>query len=68
MSIIEILTAIFANIGQTNKLELKFFTEIFELLFFVQGQHNFENSSHYSSKDKKLVRFYFFRVPIKYSH
>ncbi len=56
MSIIEILAAIFANISQTNKPELKFFTEMFELLFSVQGRHNFENWSRYSFYDESTFR------------
>lgn len=61
MSIIEILTAIFANIGQTNKPEVKFFIEIFELIFSIQGRHNFENWSRYSDYNESTFRRRFSR-------
>jgi hypothetical protein len=48
MSIELILGAIFANLGVTNKPEIKFFTELFELLFSMHGKKNFENFSRYS--------------------
>ena len=41
MSIELILGAIFANLSITNKPEIKFFTELFELLFSIQGRVNF---------------------------
>ena len=49
MSIKEILCAIFANLGIKNKPEIKFFIELFELLFSIQGRINFENLSRFSS-------------------
>jgi DDE superfamily endonuclease len=48
MSIELILGAIFANLSVTNKPEIKFFTELFELIFSIHGKLNFENLSRYS--------------------
>jgi DDE superfamily endonuclease len=56
MSIEIILVAIFANLGITNKPEIKFFTELFELLFSIQGRVNFENLSRYSPYDESTFR------------
>jgi Transposase DDE domain len=61
MSIQEILSAIFANIGLTKKPEVKFFTEIFTLLFSVKGRHNFENWARYSFYDESTFRRHFGR-------
>ena len=56
MSIQEILSAIFANMGVTNKPALTFFTEIFTLIFSVKGRHNFENLSRYSFYNESTFR------------
>ena len=56
MSIKEILGAIFANLGIKNKPEIKFFVELFELLFSIQGRINFENLSRFSSYDESTFR------------
>ena len=56
MSIIEILSAIFANISQTNKAEVNFFTEIFELMFCTYGRHNFMNLSRFSKYNESTFR------------
>ena len=56
MSIIEILSAIFVNIGQTNKPLLDFFTELVELKFSIHGRHNFANYARYSKHDESTFR------------
>ena len=56
MSIEIILAAIFANLSVTNKPEIKFFTELFELLFSMRGRVNFENLSRYSFYDESTFR------------
>jgi Transposase DDE domain len=61
MSIIEILTAIFATIGRNNKPELDFFKEIFELTFCTYGRHNFVNLSRFSEYDESTLRRRFSR-------
>lgn len=52
MSIEIILGTIFASLSISNKPKLKFFTELFELLFSIQGRINFENLSRYSKYDE----------------
>lgn len=56
MSIELILGAIFANLSVTNKPEIKFFTELFELLFSIQGRINFENLSRFSFYNESTFR------------
>jgi hypothetical protein len=56
MSIAIILGVIFANLGIKNKPEIKFFTELFELLFSIQGRINFENLSRFSFYDESTFR------------
>lgn len=56
MSIELILGAIFANLSVTNKPEIKFFTELFELLFSMQGRINFENLSRFSFYNESTFR------------
>jgi hypothetical protein len=56
MSIELILGAIFANLSVTNKPEIKFFTELFELLFSIHGRVTFENLSRYSFYDESTFR------------
>jgi len=56
MSIETILGTIFAKLSVTNKPELKFFTELFELIFSIQGRINFENLSRYSKYDESTFR------------
>jgi hypothetical protein len=61
MSIIEILTAIFANIGQINKPEVDFFKEIIELKFSTYGKQNFVNLSRFSKYNESTLRRWFSR-------
>lgn len=56
MSISIILGTIFASLGIKNKPQIKFFTELFELLFSIQGRMNFENLSRYSKYDESTFR------------
>jgi hypothetical protein len=56
MSIGIILGTIFASLGLKSKPQLKFFTELFELLFSIQGRVNFENLSRYSKYEEKTFR------------
>ena len=56
MSIGILLGTIFASLGITNKPQVKFFTELFELLFSIQGRVNFENLSRYSQYDESTFR------------
>ena len=59
MGIKEILGSIFANIGNISKPDIKFFTEIFNLLFSMQGRVNFENLSRFSSYNEVTFRRHF---------
>ena len=59
MSIIEILGSIFANIGCINKPQTDFFTELFNLLFSMQGRVNFENLSRFSTYNECTFRRHF---------
>lgn len=56
MSIEIILGTVFASLSVSNKPKLKFFTELFELLFSIQGRINFENLSRYSKYDESTFR------------
>jgi hypothetical protein len=56
MSIEIILGTIFASLGIKNKPKIKFFTELYELLFSIQGRINFENLSRYSKYDESTFR------------
>ena len=56
MSIEIILGTIFASLGINNKPQIKFFKELFELIFSIQGRINFENMSRYSKYDESTFR------------
>jgi hypothetical protein len=56
MSIEIILGTIFASLGIKNKPQIKFFKELFELLFSIQGRINFENLSRFSSYNESTFR------------
>lgn len=58
-SILEILDAIFAQIGEKNKWTIKFFKELFVLIFSIQGRANFENLSRYSKFHECRFRRHF---------
>jgi Transposase DDE domain len=59
MSISILLGAIFALLGETNKPTVKFFTEIFELVFSIRGRVNFTNLSRYSHYNESTFRRHF---------
>lgn len=59
MSIETILGTIFASLKVNNKPETKFFTELFGLIFSIQGRINFENLSRYSKYDESTFRRHF---------
>jgi hypothetical protein len=59
VSITEILDAIFGQIGETNKCRIKFFKELFVLIFSIQGRVNFENLSRYSKLNECSFRRHF---------
>lgn len=56
MSIEIILGTIFASLGIKNKPKINFFTELFELIFSIQGRINFENLSRYSKYYESTFR------------
>ena len=56
MSLKTILGVIFASLGVTTKPDVNFFTELFELLFSIQGRVNFWNLSRYSTYNESTFR------------
>ena len=59
VSITGILDTIFARTGETNKWTIKFFKELFVLIFSIQGRVNFENLSRFSKFHECRFRRHF---------
>ena len=56
MSTKEALEQIFDKLSGTTKWQLKFFIEIFDLIYSIQGRFNFQNLTRYSQLNESTFR------------